>query len=306
MKKIKLLIDTDIGADIDDALAIALAAKTDCVEIIGITTVFHNTAERARLAKKLLSYTGISVPVYAGSKDTLAKELDGEAHTMMYEPDLERPEFTPESEDKSGKAAVKFILDCAQRYQNELAILAIGPLTNIARAIQDSPDTMKKISKIVLMGGAFFAPRPEWNIFCDPEAAKIVFESGLSVYCVGTDVTIPTRLGYDETLKVMSFDEDSLRGYLSKMAKTWMDIRKFGITLHDPLALYAITHPQVLHFVPQRVKVETKGEVTRGWTVNLELSGLYPKNLGSIVFVAKSVDENAVKKDLLKRLFDIG
>ncbi|HHW90355.1 MAG TPA: nucleoside hydrolase, partial [Clostridiales bacterium] len=165
MKKIKLLIDTDMGADIDDALAISLAAISDNVEIVGITTVFKNTNERARLVKKLLSYAQIDVPVYAGVKDAINRELDGVSRCMMYEKDLDDPKYAPinDFEKSNGTLGIQFIIDSAQKYGQDLTILAIGPLSNIARAIQKAPQVMRKIGKIVLMGGAYFAPRPEWN-----------------------------------------------------------------------------------------------------------------------------------------------
>ena len=126
MEKIKLLIDTDMGADVDDSLAVYAASKYSEVEIVGITTVFGNVRERACLVNKLLDYCNLSIPVYCGSCNTLEKTRSEDAHTMFYEGDLEN--FAHSIKD----GGVDFIIDCARKYAEDFVILAIGPLTNIA------------------------------------------------------------------------------------------------------------------------------------------------------------------------------
>ena len=297
MQKVKLLIDTDMGADVDDSLTLYAATKYPEVELVGVTTVFGNVTERGRLAKKLFSLCGVSVPVYCGSADALEKKKDANAKTMLFEEDLLNPAYTP----KDG--GVEFILESVEKYGEELTILAIGPLTNVALAIEKAPKTMAKVGKIVLMGGTFFAPTPEWNIFCDPLAAEKVFGSGLNVYCVGTDVTHKTRLPYNLQEEILSYAEtDGARGWVAKHAKIWMDTRKFAITLHDPLAFYAILHPEWLHFKKQRIAVEYTGTAAYGMTVNCSLTTLYPKQKGNEIFVADYVDEKAVIEELMNRL----
>lgn len=292
--KNKILIDTDMGADVDDSLAIYASTKYDQVQLVGITTVFGNVCERARLVKKLLSLCNVEVPVHTGSCDTLEKIKDKNAHTMFYEDDLQSSEY------EANGGGVDFIIECAQKYGEELTVLAIGPLTNVALAIQKAPDVMKKVGKIVLMGGTFFSATPEWNIFCDPLAAEIVFGSGLNVYCLGTDVTRKTKLPFNLQEKVVSYlGEEGARGFVAKHAKIWLDKRQVGITLHDPLAFYAIIHPEWLHFKKQRIAVECKGSAAYGMTVNCSLSNLYSKEKGNEVFVADYVDENAVMEEMI-------
>lgn len=297
MQKVKLLIDTDMGADVDDSLTLYAAVEYPEIELIGVTTVFGNVVERGRLAKKLFALAGVSVPVYCGSVNTIEKQKDGNAKTMFFEEDLLNPAYEPK------QGGVDFILDSVQKYGEELTILAIGPLTNIALAIQKAPEIMAKVRKIMLMGGTFFAPTPEWNIFCDPRAAETVFASGLNVYCVGTDVTWKTRLPFALQEEVLSkAGEDGVKGYVAKHAKIWMDARKFGITLHDPLALYAIIRPEWIHFKKQRIAVECTGTAAYGMTVNCSLTSLYPKQKGNEIFVADYVDEQAVIEELMNRL----
>ena len=295
--KIKLLIDTDMGADVDDSLAIFAATKYSEVELVGITTVFGNVCERGSLVKKLLSLCNVNIPVYTGSCDTLEKPRSKDANTMFYEDDLKNIEYQP------SHGGVDFILECAQKYGEELVVLAIGPLTNVALAIRKAPEIMKKVGKIVLMGGTFFSATPEWNIFCDPVAAEVVFGSGLNVYCLGTDVTRKTKLPFNLQEKVVSYlGENSARGFVAKHAKIWLDKRQVGITLHDPLAFYAIIHPEWLHFKKQRIAVECVGKAAYGMTVNCSLSNLYSKEKGNEIFVADYVDENAVMQEMISCL----
>lgn len=297
MKKIKLLIDTDMGADVDDSLALYVATKYSEVEIVGITTVFGNVKERACLVNKLLDYCGLSIPVYCGSCNTLEKTRSEDAHTMFYEEDLKK--FSSSIKD----GGIDFIIDCARKYAEDLVILAIGPLTNVALAIQKEPQIMAKVGKIVLMGGTFYSPTPEWNIFCDPKSAEIVFGLGSKVYCVGTDVTRKTKLPFNHQEKVASYlNEDSARGFIAKHAKIWLDTRPVGITLHDPLAFYTIIRPEWIHFKKQRVAVESKGEAAYGMTINCSLSNLYSKQKGNEIFVADYVDECAVIDELMSVL----
>lgn len=294
MNRTKLLIDTDMGADVDDSLAVYAATKYPEVELVGITTVSGNVWERGRLVKKLLSLLGVDVPVYCGCPDTVEKPKNKEAHTMFFEEDLLEERYTP---DEGG---VEFIIECAKKYKKDLTVLAIGPLTNVALAIKKAPEVMAQVGRIVLMGGTFFSATPEWNIFCDPVAAEIVFGSGIETYCLGTDVTRKTRLPFHLQEEVVGYaSEDGARGLVGKHAKAWMDTRKYAITLHDPLALYAIIRPKWLHFKKQRIAVECVGSAAYGMTVNCSLTGLYPKQKGNEVFVADYVDEQAVIDEMM-------
>ena len=188
MKK-KILIDTDIGDDIDDAFAL-LAAMAGGFEIVGVTTVFRDTDARARMAKKLLRAFGHgyeNVPVYAGcSTYTRDKETNTE-HMCRFEEDLSEDALAPENTDP--EAAVDFLLDCCRRYGKDLSVLAIGPFCNIARALEKDPDALNAADQVVIMGGAYFKQYADWNVMCDVPAAELMFRSLPNLYCIGADVT---------------------------------------------------------------------------------------------------------------------
>jgi purine nucleosidase/pyrimidine-specific ribonucleoside hydrolase len=174
-EKLKILIDMDIGDDIDDAFALLLAMDMG-IEIVGITTVFKNTAERARLTKKLLKLFGNgyeNVPVYAGYGKPLRDDADEKGHLCQYTADLEDDCYTPDS--ICPERAVDFIIECCERYKDELTVIAIGPFTNIAEVIKKAPHALGLASNVIIMGGAYFRQYADWNVSCDPDAEKIMF-----------------------------------------------------------------------------------------------------------------------------------
>ena len=193
----RILIDTDIGDDIDDAFAIALAASLPELELVGVTTVFRNTAQRAQLAHRLLSSLGREdIPVRAGER------LPEREPIHVFERD---PAGAPEDADlcqwepayaqlPAEDGAVDFLIRMAEKYGESLTLVPIGAMTNLARAIERNPEAMKRVGAIVTMGGKFSAEDPEWNILCDPEAAHTVYirhiyirfgaESGQILVCI--------------------------------------------------------------------------------------------------------------------------
>lgn len=148
--KRKLLIDTDLGADIDDALAIALALKSPEIELLGITTVFGNTYQRARMAAKLCRLYDARVPVYAGNGNPYAGKKDCTTRLAMYTDDLDAAEYTP-----LFHAADDVLAAHARHYGNELDILLIGPMGNMARAIEKDAKAMRGVRRVTVLGGAY-------------------------------------------------------------------------------------------------------------------------------------------------------
>ena len=153
-KKIKVIIDTDIGDDIDDAFALLFAMKLE-FDIIGITTVFRNTVQRAKMTKKLLCDFGRGyeeVKVYAGCATPLAEKKKNYPTLPCYTSDADA--FEPDSEDEN--EAIDFIIESARKYGKDLTIIALGPFTNMAKAAMRDPEAMNSVSKTVIMGGAFY------------------------------------------------------------------------------------------------------------------------------------------------------
>ncbi len=272
------IFDTDIGDDIDDAFALSLLLKLAKPDLIGVTTVFRNTARRAQLVQKLLQENGATdIPAYAGEEipfkepyHLFNKEV-GLAH-----PEKENPCQWREEYDlfKVQNGAVDFIVESAKKHGERLVILAVGPLTNVARAIEKAPDVMKNIGAIYSMGGWFSNFVPEWNILCDPEAADIVYRSGIEVYAVGLDVTLQCGLESDLLDKFRSSNLPT-----NKLLTTWLD-RWFEFfnfeksVMHDPLAV-ASAFSNVCAFEKRRVAVDlenNRGAIIVGAEKGVEIN----------------------------------
>ena len=295
----KILLDTDIGDEIDDAMALYFAMKLG-IEIVGVTTVFKNTDERARISKRLLKLFGNGyekVPVFAGHGTPIAENAVEYPHTCHYHDALLSGEYAPDGDED---AAVDFIIDCCERYGEELAIVAIGPFTNIARAIEKDPDAVNKAGKVVIMGGAYYRQYADWNVMCDVEAADVMFNTLENLECVGADVTHQTVLGKEEHEAMLDCKNDAAALEIAELIRLWSVVNPDRYpTLHDPLAVYYAVHPEVCEVEEQRVKVLTEG-YARGLTLNIDAynkSYMNPacKTLdkGNCKTVAKSIDARA-------------
>ena len=265
----KIIIDMDIGDDIDDAFALYLAMKMD-FDIIGITTVFKNTYERAQITKKLLSDYGKgyeSVPVYAGYGITYSDPNTVFPHLCQYSEEIEK--YSPDSDDP--EAAIDFIIDSCRKYGKDLTVIAIGPFTNIAKVIEKDRDALLLADKVAIMGGAFFRQYADWNVMCDPEAAKIMFSSLKNLECMGADVTHLLSIGRENSDLILAYNgDDKAVKYISDLYSYWCDTNKGGIAmLHDPLVIYYALHPEVCKMEKGHVIVFTEG-FARGLTFNVD------------------------------------
>lgn len=303
----KFIIDTDIGDDIDDALAISTAFGLGA-DVIGITTSFKNTQLRAKQANKLLSLLGRSdVPVYAGYGDSINRKNDNSQMICQYTPDLEMKCYQPinESEGTEGESAIDFMIEMAEKYGEELTIIGLAPMMNIARAIQKAPDSMKKVGRIVLMAGAFYEQFIEWNILCDVEAAKLVLDFDVPVYCVGTDVTLPCMVT-DEEYQKMIAGGDELRDYLAILVEKWVECSGRIPILHDPLAVYVAVTGKFVEFEKKMIGVELEGKYSRGMTLDLDNINRHEPQLleGRRIYVGKTVNEIAFKNEFFRIVFE--
>lgn len=254
----KIMIDTDIGDDIDDALALSFALRSEELELVGVTTVFKNTAARARMALALLKAFGKSdIPVGIGSPGPVDKaELEELPNQYLDEMNALSVSSCP--------PAVTLLRDKILASPGEITVIAIGALTNIAYLFEQYPETKDAIAELRIMGGAYRLHFKEWNILCDPEAARVVFGSGVPVSAIGLDVTMPCKI------PIPHVDEASAAHYQRLLAK-WMGKFKthFGqnaMVLHDPLTIASLVDPSLLRFEKMSVEIETKGEHTRGMT----------------------------------------
>ena len=268
MEKTKLLIDTDIGDDIDDLFAIYFALRKN-IEIVGVTTVFKDTIQRAKMVKKLFSEFGCGyekVPVLAGYGTPL-NGVGGEKEKLcQYTPEIEA--FSPDNERE--EEAVDFIINACEKYGKDLTVVAIGPFTNIAKAIQKKPDVFHKVN-FVIMGGAFFRQYADWNVMCDVESAKIMFDNVPSLECLGADVTHKLDITAQERDKILAYKDSGKNGagrYVSEIFGIFTNYNR-PMYLHDPLAVYYPTDREVCLMEKARVEVMVEG-VMRGITFNID------------------------------------
>lgn len=301
-KRRKIIIDTDIGDDIDDAFALLYAMEMG-LEIIGITTVFKNTEERARITKKLLKLYGNgyeSVPVYAGYGLPLGYTVDTAEHLCQYTPDTDDEVYAPDS--KNPADAVDFIIDSCMKYGEELTVIALGPFTNIAKVIEKRPDALLRAGRLIIMGGAYFKQYADWNVMCDPEAASIMFSVLENIHCLGADVTHLLGLSKDDDKRILScIGENSARAYVSGLYAMWKASvgGKIGV-LHDPLTIHYAINPDVCKCEASSVAVITEG-FGRGLTLNVNTytkaymnAAFSDFNTSRGHFLAKSVDRDEV------------
>lgn len=277
----KIIIDTDPG--MDDSLAIILALLDPSVEVLGITTVAGNypievTTANARKVLDLLNRTNITVA--RGEATPLERPLpedpfshgeDGMGETWLPESDL------PVSQLSAADQILKLVSENA----GDVTLVCLGPLTNVARAILKDPETMKGVSEIIAIAGSFglnqFAfsnatgatPQSEWNVFVDPEAAKIVFAEGEKLTAIGLDVATHFDVNFSEDELVALAGSDRPEARLVEKMVRFVQGRGFQsyCVLIDSMAVAAAIDPTLVETVRVRVGVETKGELTLGQTV---------------------------------------
>lgn len=262
-KPIPILFDTDIGDDIDDALALALALQSPELDVRGITTVIDDVELRTRLAWKQLGLYGRrDIPLATGASEPLLDEVRNNK-SRQYEVLTDADEFPPSAR----KHAVQFIVETLMGSSDKITIVPVGPLTNIALALKAEPRIKQKIERIVLMGGAFFPPRAEYNIVRDRVAAEIVFRSGVPIVAVGLDVTMKCKLeGQD--LERLRAAKNPASQFVVRLIELWQNGKPAQYpTLHDPLAMAAALRPALIETQAGNVQVETASPLTFGTTV---------------------------------------
>ena len=290
---IRYVLDTDIGDDIDDAFALDSALKKN-VPLLGVTTVFKNTDDRARIAKKMLELYGKSLPVYAGLGQTLDGIPRTTEHCCQWTDDLFCDKYTPDNATSRGNdenAAVDFIVDCAKKYGKDFVVLAIGPLTNVAAAVKKAPEIMNASGGIIMMGGDYVNQYTEWNIFCDVDAAKIVFGSDLKITAFGFEVTSRFMITEKQQEYIFGMNSDAYHSYLAELSRLWSLSKPEGwrIVLHDVLVARYATEP-FCKTAEISVHLETESPYTYGMTANLDKFDLVKSPLGKKITVAVEPD----------------
>ena len=309
-KLIKLLLDVDTG--IDDALALfylAHAQKKGEIEILGSTTVGGNVevSQTTLNTLKIWEMLDLDVPVAAGAKQPLMVPLnpapyvhgdDGLGNTFLPAP-KRRP---------SEESAAEMILRLSHEYAGELTLLTTAPLTNIAVALLQDPDLAKRLRKVVIMGGAVFTGNvtavAEANIANDPEAARIVFRSGMEMTLVGLDVTHEVyweEQDLQALVKIANERSAFLLQIIDFISTAYESLSGWKrCVLHDPLAAGVCLFPDLVKTEKRFVDVELNGELTRGMTV-VDRRGRTPLGEEKMQ-VALEVDAERFKTQLMESL----
>ncbi len=271
----RIIIDCDPGHD--DMMAIMLACASPEIELIGITTVAGNQTGEKTFRNALKTLTLINrrnIPVARGADRPLKRELTvaPEIHGVsgLDGADLPEPGF-----EGLNIQATDFIIKTVLESAEKIILVPTGPLTNIASTFRQKPDIKERIERIVLMGGAVcdsnITPAAEFNIYVDPEAAEIVFASGLPITMVGLDVTNKALFTFSDIERIAG-----LNGKVSKVVAPLLEFfarsnREFfgfaGAPLHDALAVAHLIEPGVIKTRHLHAAVETEGKLTRGRTV---------------------------------------
>lgn len=260
-----VIIDTDIGDDIDDAFAVALAVKSPELKILGVTTTFGNTELRARLVNRYLKAVGRSdIPVFAGPETKTDNKMTQAAYARR-------------GPDRNFADAADFILREAREHPGQITVIGIGPLFTVQAAIERDPATFKKLKRVVIMGGSIYhgygvdaqgkpkPAEPEWNILNDPAGLLALLGSGVPVFMMPLD---STQVPLDTKNREEIFAHGSaLTDQLTLLYHEWMDgtpSHSPTPTLFDPVAVTYTFRPDLCPAKPMHIDVDEKGMTKPG------------------------------------------
>ncbi len=250
-----VILDTDIGDDIDDAYALALLLRSPEVKVLGVTTAFGDTTLRARLAARFLQETGHqAIPVLAGP------------------PTPPRTRFSQEEWAKAFPArkfpdAIAFMRDTIRKHPGQVTLISIAPLTNVGALIRQDPATFRKLKRVVIMGGSIrrgygegghTGPDAEWNIQCDIPSAQALFASGVPLYVMPLDSTM---ISLDLARRHAIFDRKTpLTNALQELTQQWRGATQHDSpTLFDAVAAAYAVEPNLCPMTSMRIEVDDKG-----------------------------------------------
>ena len=274
MQKEKIILDCDPGHD--DAVAIMLAAINPKIELLGITVVAGNQKleKTVNNALKVCNHLNLDVPVYSGmSRPMIREQLI--ADDIHGETGLDGPKFEELKIKAEDKHAVNFIIDTLMNSDEKITLVPTGPLTNIGMAIRFEPRIIEKINRIVLMGGSYqlgnMTPAAEFNILADPDAAHIVFSSGVKIVMMGLDLTRQASATKEVVEKIKSLN--------NKASKLFVDLMEFFAAsqknvfgwsappVHDPTTIAYIIDPECIEVKPMFCEIELWSEKSYGRTL---------------------------------------
>jgi len=252
----KVIIDTDIGDDIDDAFAVALALRSPELQILGITTTFGDTETRAKLLDRFLAEAGRpEIPVAAGAPTPPKSNFTQRRYAVNNR--YAKP---------SHPDAVTFLLDQIRHNPSEVTLIAIGPLMNVGAAIDKDADTFRKLKRVIIMGGSIkrgygdvgfgtpTPPQPEWNILNDIPSAQRLFAAGVRLYVMPLD---STQLKLDEVKRAFLFNQGTpITDALTLLYHQWGQETP---TLFDPMTIAFLVSPSLCPVQPMHIRVDELG-----------------------------------------------
>lgn len=289
----RIVLDTDIGSDVDDALCLALALASPELELAAITTVGNESRLRARIAAKLLALAGRSdVPVHAGCRVPLAGgdgfNWFGHEGESLLEPTEEPP------------IAAEHAVDALRRWlraERDLELVFVGPLTNLAAALVLEPELAAHVGGLTVMGGhvrearyggKVFAPGVDYNLCSDPHAASVVLRSGIPTRLVTADVTLATWITADDVAEIEAV-ATPFHLALAAQVRIWTSVQRriFGSAgcnvdddnvafLHDPLALACVYDESFCRFETLEIEPRIEGAVLRTLEHHVAASSTFP------------------------------
>lgn len=265
---IPVILDTDIGSDIDDAVCLAYLLRQPQCELLGVTTATGNVVQRAALAAEVCRAAGRDdVPIHAGAPGPLLFG-PGQPHVPQYEAIAARPHRS----DFAPNTAIEFLRRTIRERPGEVTLLAIGPLTNIGLLFAADPEIPSLLKQLVLMCGVFTARNGqgpsarEWNAFCDPIATAITYAARPPVFTsIGLEVTTRCTLPAEECRRRFAAAGGPL-GVVAEMAEVWFRGRP-AITFHDPLAGAVIFEPELCRYQEGLVEIEYTSRSLAGLTI---------------------------------------
>ncbi|MFD6095797.1 nucleoside hydrolase [Nocardiopsis flavescens] len=296
-----VILDTDIGTDVDDAMALSLILGLPGLDLLGVTTVYGDTGLRARLARRYAALAGRDLPVRAGAGATLSgREVWWAGHEGTLHPGLEEESYEAEP-------AVEWMTRTVAARPGEVDVLAVGPLTNIALALEADPSFAENVRTLWVMGGAFGdVERTEHNFRSDATAAARVFASGLRTVVVGLEVTRRVKVGDAELDRLRAAGPlgEALAADIDQWWKFWDE--QWNVP-HDPVAVLTLARPDLFTLSgPGTVRIAPDGEFAGESTFEaggpqgrthlvrgLEADAVVEEMVGGIVSAGTSPDHGA-------------
>jgi purine nucleosidase/pyrimidine-specific ribonucleoside hydrolase len=294
---VPIIFDTDIGDDVDDALALALALQSPELDVKAVTTVMDATEMRSRLAwKELCIFGRRDIPVGTGTDEPLLDPVRVRRHAQFDAVTSE--DVIPGPPRRAVDLIIRTLLDSPRK----ITIVAVGALTNVALALKTEPRIKDKIERIVLMGGAYFMAQPEYNIYRDRIASEIVFRSGVPITGVGLDVTMRCKLKPEDIERIRAAGHPTT-DFLVRSIELWREFPGNSLpTLHDPLAVAVAMIPSLVETQLGRVQVETASPMLYGFTLFTPADRLPKDGPVPNTAVARNVDAQQFLKLFMERV----